>query len=230
MLPSASDKAKLFAKNSSKNSYLDDSGISLPVFPSGIYLKLRIFLTPNMVEKVITNLDSSRASCSNRIPVVVLKNSEPEHSYILAELFKMCVNEYCFPDCWKVSSVVSGFKKVWERCAAKNYRSVSLLSLVGEVFEKLVNNRLVDHLEKCDLFSDFQCGFRFSRSTTDLLRVVSDEIAMAFIRSGATRAVALNVSKTFGRVWQVGLYKLKSYETSDEIFGSDILSHFVFSQ
>ena len=58
--------------------------------------------------------------------------------------------------------MVSVFKNVWERRAAKNCRFVSLLSLVVEVFEKLVNNRLVDHLEKCGLFSDFQCGFRFS--------------------------------------------------------------------
>ena len=35
---------------------------------------------------------------------------------------------------------------------AKNYRPVSLLSVVSKVFEKLVNNRIVDHLEKCGLF------------------------------------------------------------------------------
>ena len=54
------------------------------------------------------------------------------------------------------------------------------------VFEKLVNNRIVDHLEKCGLFSDFQYGFRSSRSTADLLTVVSDRIARAFNGSGAT--------------------------------------------
>ena len=48
------------------------------------------------------------------------------------------------------------------------------------------NNRIVDHLEKCGLFSDFQCGFRSSRSTADLLTVVSGRIARAFNRSGAT--------------------------------------------
>ena len=42
---------------------------------------------------------------------------------------------------------------------AKNYRPVSLLSVVSKVFEKLVNNRIFDHLEKCGLFSDFQYGF-----------------------------------------------------------------------
>ena len=94
---------------------------------------------------------------------------------------------------------------------AKNYRPVSLLSGVSKVFEKLVNNRIVDHLEKCSLFSDFQYGFRPSRSTADLLTVVSDGIARDFNRSGATRAVALDISKAFNRVWHAGLlHKLKS--------------------
>ena len=67
--------------------------------------------------------------------------------------------------------------------------------MVSKVFEKPVNNRIVDHLENCGFFSDFQYGFRSSRSTADLLTVVSDRIARAFNRFGATRAVALDLSK-----------------------------------
>ena len=157
VLSSTSDKAKLFAKNFSKNSNLDDSGISIPVFPSRTNLKLHnISITPKTVKKVITNLDSSKASGPDCIPVVVvvLKNCEPELSYILAKLFTKCLKESCFPDCWKVSSVVPVFKNVGERSTAKNCHPVSLLSLVSKVFEKVVNNRIVDHLEKCGL-SDF---------------------------------------------------------------------------
>ena len=134
VLSSASDKAKLFPKNFSKNSNLDDSGISLPVFPSRTNLKLHnIFITPKMVRKVITNLDSSKVSGPDCIPVVVLKNCEPEL-------------------------------------------------------------------------------FRSSRSTADLLTVVSDRIARAFNRSGATRAITLDISKAFERVWHAGLFhKLKFY-------------------
>ena len=58
--------------------------------------------------------------------------------------------------------MVPVFKNVWERSTAKNYHSVSLLSLVSKVFEKLVSNRTIDHLEKWGLFSDFQYGFRSS--------------------------------------------------------------------
>ena len=117
VLSSASDKAKLFAENLSKNSDLDDSGISLPVFPSGTNLKLHnISVTPKMVKKVIT-----KASGPYCIPVVVLKNCETELSYILAELFNKCIKESCFPDCWKVSSGVPLFKNVGENSTAKNY-------------------------------------------------------------------------------------------------------------
>ena len=135
MLYSASDKAKLFPKNFSKNPNLDDSDISLLIFPFRTNLKLdNIYITPKMFRKVITNLDSSKASGPDCIPVVVLKNCEPELSYILAELFNKCLKESCFPDCWKVSSVVPVFKNVGERSTAKNYCPVSLLSLVSKVF------------------------------------------------------------------------------------------------
>ena len=72
--------------------------------------------------------------------------------------------------------------------------------MVSKVFVKLVNNRIVDHLEQCGLFSDFQYGFRFSWSTADHLTIVYDRIARAMKKSEATRAVALAISKAFDRV------------------------------
>ena len=58
--------------------------------------------------------------------------------------------------------MVPVFKNVGKRSTAKNYHPVSLLSVVSKVFEKLVNNRILDHLEKWGLFSDFQYGLRSS--------------------------------------------------------------------
>ena len=56
------------------------------------------------------NLDLSKASGPNYIPVVALKNCQSELCYILAILFNKCLKESCFPDCWKVSLVVPVFK------------------------------------------------------------------------------------------------------------------------
>ena len=138
----------------------------------------------------------------------------------------MCLKEPYFPDCWKVSSVVLVFKNVGEKSTAKNYLPVSILSVVSKVFEKLVNNKIVDDLEKCDLFSDFQYGFRSSRSTADLLAVVSDRIARAFNRSGITPAVAVDIANAFDRVWHAGLlHKLKYYEILGQVF--DLISSFL---
>ena len=90
----------MFAENFSRNSNLDDSGISLPVFLSGTNLKLHnISVTLKMGKKVITNLDMSKASGPDCILMVTLKNCEPKLSYILAELFNKCLKESCFPDC-----------------------------------------------------------------------------------------------------------------------------------
>ena len=71
MLSFASDKAKLFAENLSKNSNLDDLGISLPVFHSRTNLKLyNISVTPKMVKKVIMNLDLAKTSAPDCIPAL----------------------------------------------------------------------------------------------------------------------------------------------------------------
>ena len=116
--------------------------------------------------------------------------------------------------------MVPVFKNVGERSTAKNYGPVSLLSVVSKVFEKVINNRIIDHHEKCGLFPDFKYFFRSSRSTADLLTVLSDRIARAFNRSGATGAVALDISEAFDRVWRAGLlHKFKSYGISGHVFG-----------
>ena len=57
-----------------------------------------------------------------------------------------------FSDFWKVSLVFPEIKKVEEGCTAKKCNPVSFLFVVSYVFENLVNNKIVDHLEKCSVF------------------------------------------------------------------------------
>ena len=75
-----------------------------------------------MVKKVITNLDFSKAPGPDCIPVVVLKNCEPEYVTL-----NMCLKESCFPDCWKVSLVVPVFKNVGESSTSKTTTSLKNL-------------------------------------------------------------------------------------------------------
>ena len=124
--------------------------------------------------------------------------------------------------------MVPVFKIVRERSGAKNYSPASPLSVVSKVFEKLVNNGIVDHLGNCGLFSDFQYGFRSSQSIAGLLTAVSDRIARAFNRSVATQAVVLDISKAFDKVWHAGLlHSPRSYGISGQMF--DFISPFLSS-
>ena len=186
-------------------------------------------ITPKMVTKAISNLDSSKASGPDGIPVVVLKNCEPELSFILTDLFHLCLEESCFPDCWNVSSLVPEFKNVCERSDPKNYSPVGLLSVVSKVFEELINDKLVRHLESVDLFSDFQYGFRSSRSTAGLLTVVTERISRTLNLSGSSQAIALDIFKAFDRIWHNGvLHKLRAYDVTNHIF--QIISSFLCGQ
>ena len=93
MLSSASEKAKLFADFSTNRD------VSLPTFSSRTNLKMHnIPVTLKLAKKVIPDLQRSNGSLVV-IPVVVLRECEPEHSYTLTELFNMYLKEFCFPDC-----------------------------------------------------------------------------------------------------------------------------------
>ena len=129
-------KAKLYAKHLPKNSNIDNSVISLPVFPSRTYLKLHnISVTPKKVKKFIMSLDSSKASGPNCIPVVVLKKCKPELLYILAELFNMCLKSLVFK--------IVGRSHQWSlylRMLGKGLQLETVDLLVLVFFERLVKS------------------------------------------------------------------------------------------
>ena len=126
VLTSSSDKAKLFAKNSPKNSNLDDSRISLPIFPSRTNLKLHnISVTPMMVKKVIMNLVSSKTSGPDCIPVVVLKTCEPKLSYILAKLYNNCLKDLVIQIVGRCHRCFLYLRMLGKRYATKNYHPVN---------------------------------------------------------------------------------------------------------
>ena len=108
----------------------------------------------------------------------------------------MCLKESCFPNFWKLTSVTP----VWERSVTLNYCLVGVLSVFSVINEKLVNSKLVDHLEKCGIYTGSQYGLRSSISA-DLLTVVSERLNKVFNMPGATQTVALNILTAFAKVW-----------------------------
>ena len=115
-----------------------------------------------------------------------------------------------------MSSLVPVFNNVEERSVAKNYYPACPVSVVSKVFGKLVNMKLIDHLEKCNLFSDFQCEFRSSQSIADFLKVVFDRVGV-FSSPAPTQTVTFDISQAFDRVCHASLVdKLGSYKVSSQ--------------
>ncbi|CAE1168972.1 unnamed protein product [Acanthosepion pharaonis] len=94
------------------------------------------------------------------------------------------------------------------------------------IFEALINVEVVNHLTSHDLLSDKKYGFRFARSTADVLTAITETVYQALQNNEEARAVALDISKAFDRVSYVGLLrKLQGYGIPGRLF--DLIQSFL---
>ena len=93
-----------------------------------------------------------------------------------------------------------------------NYRPIALVSILSKVFEKIINYQLTNYLERHNLISDQQYGFRKRRSCGDLLVYVTELWNRCIHKHGEAQVVALDISKAFDRVWHEALLaKLRDF-------------------
>ena len=220
MAVSSADKAELLCQQFAKNSSLNDENKPLPSFPSRTPATISsISVTVRQVRRILRCLDTSKSSGPDGIPVIVLKECAPELAPVFSKLFRKCLVVGEFPSCWKTASVVSIPKKGCDSSQPSSYRPISLLPVIGKVFESVLNAHLLSYLERHHLLSDAQYGFRYGRSTGDMLAYVTEHVSRVLDRQGETRSVALDISKAFDKVWHRGLlHKLRSYGIEGDLF------------
>ena len=111
-----------------------------------------------------------------------------------------------YHDIWRLANVTPIFKKC-DKQLIWNYRAISLLPLCGKIFENIIFNNLYKHLTTHHLITKNQSGFRPGDSTTNQLIDFIDEIQQAFDSKKPleVRAIFLNISKAFVKVWHDGL-------------------------
>ena len=113
-----------------------------------------------------------------------------------------------------------------ERNFITNYRPVSLLPIFGKLFEKIIFDSLYPYIFNNKFISDKKSGYRRGDSTVKQLLSITHEIYKAFGKSQEIRAVFLDISRAFDRVWHEGLiFKLKRIGIEDEAI--NILSSFL---
>ncbi|CAB3387418.1 Hypothetical predicted protein [Cloeon dipterum] len=153
------------------------------------------------VENQLKTLDIKSATGPDGIPAVLLKNCASTLCPSLAHIFQLSILASDLPMDWK-NAAVTPVPKEGEKTNFKNYRPISVTSIVGKLLEKHVRNQLAAFLEQTEALPDGQHGFRSRRScTTMLLRTLDSWTAALDSQSGARiHAVFLDWSKAFDKV------------------------------
>ena len=213
--------AECFGRFFAKKCRLDDGDFDatdIPQFPSRCSSTLcRIRFRPSTVRRLLGQLDPAKATGPDGVPARVLKECRAVLATPLAHLFSLCFEQGVHPSDWKTANMVPVHKRK-SRTDMKNYRPVSLLSVVSKVMEKVINTSIMNYLEKGNLLSAHQFGFRTGLGAADLLTALNHEWLTAINSGGAVRALAVDIAGAFDKVSHAGvLHKLKSYGIQDTL-------------
>lgn len=170
-----------------------------------------IHFRPASVKRLLSRLDTSKATGPDGVPGRVVKECSAELCLPVTQLFQLISTTGVQPPAWKCAQVVPIHKRN-SKSNVKNYRPVSLLPILSKIFESVVNNQLVNYLEKHQLLSSNQYGFRRGLGTSDLLTVLHNQWVNIVGRGGSVRALAVDIAGAFDRVSHPGLIcKLRHY-------------------
>ena len=154
-------------------------------------------------------MSSNKAGGFDEISVRMLQLCTTEVATPLQIIFQKCIDTGLFPDSWKYANVQPVHKKN-NRQTKSNYRPISLLPICGKLLEKIVFDHVYSYLNSNDLLSKNQSGFRPGDSTVYQLISITSIIYESFEKYDETRAIFLDISKAFDKVWHEGvIHKLK---------------------
>ena len=153
-----------------------------------------------VVLRVIDNLKEQSAAGPDGIPPRVIKELRNEIAEPLAILFRESLDTGRIPDDWRDAEVTPIYKKKGKKSEAANYRPVSLTNVTGKLMERIVKEALTDFIEKNDLFSDTQHGFRTGRSVQTNLIEFNNETTKWLDEGKSFDVLFLDYAKAFDKV------------------------------
>jgi ribonuclease HI len=161
----------------------------------------------------ITELHDSLTKCHDTatgpddIHYQFLKHLPYESQLVLLDILIDIWRTGNIPDSWREATVIPIPKPGKDATSPTNYRPISLTSCLCKTMERVINARLVWFLEKNNLISKHQSGFRQGRSTIDQLVQLESYIRDAFVRGDHVVSVFFDLEKAYDTTWKYGILR-----------------------
>ena len=184
-------------------------------------------LTPPMTDDLtmaelidaIRRLKNKKAPGKDGVCNEMIKHLGQNARQKLLELFNLSWKSGIFPAAWKEAIIIPILKKEKDQMKKNSYRPISLLSCLGKTLERIINKRLMCHLENNNLITREQSAFRRNRSVEDQVTFLAQSIENAFQEEKKVIATFIDLSKAFDKVWKRGLLlKLLQCNVGDNMF------------
>ena len=161
--------------------------------------------------KLLNGLNIHKATGPDGIPTQVLKELAHELTPVMSLFFQASVNQGSIPDEWKEANVVPIFKK-GDKSKAVNYRPVSLTVVLCKVMKHIICSNVMKHLDRNNILTDAQHGFRKRRSCESQLILTIKDLASSIDLKEQIDLILLDFSKAFDKVPHARLlYKMEYY-------------------
>ena len=174
---------------------------SLPVMK-----KLDAKPTTLQLSKAIDALSACKAPGQDGIPPDIIKSSKTVLLKPLMELLHQCWSEREVPQDMRDARIITLYKNKGDRSDCNNYRGISLLSIVGKVFARVVLSRLQELAAR--IYPESQSGFRSDRSTVDMIFSVRQLQEKCREQNMPLYMAFIDLTKAFDLVSREGLFQL----------------------
>ena len=161
--------------------------------------------TMDELSKAIDSLATGKAPGSDSIPPDLIKHCKTTLLHPLHEVLCQCWREGAVPQDMRDAKIVTLYKNKGERSDCNNYRGISLLSIVGKVYARVLLIRLQKLAER--VYPESQCGFRAERSTIDMVFSLRQLQEKCREQQMPLYVAFIDLTKAFDLVSRDGLFK-----------------------
>ena len=192
--------------------FTKDDGDSIPPFPTRVKEHIPpLTINKKGVTKLLQNIKISKAAGPDGLPNRVLQECASEISPALTAIFQKSVDSGELPRDWRNANIAPVFKK-GDKHLPENYRPVSLTCVASKLLEHIICRHLLDHLDKHNVLTSLNHGFRAGYSCETQLVVTAHDLLKSLDSNTQSDVLVLDFSKAFDTVpHRKLLSKLEAY-------------------